>query len=74
MSARVINNDGVLVATFTDRESAMLCLPAMARVLRETLCMEVLTRTKKSFVNPLPRGVFREGDEHGIVVTLIARP
>jgi hypothetical protein len=60
IAAEIRDCKGVLVATFIDREEAVLALPALARVLRRTLRISYDATEQGLLSTPLPRGCFLE--------------
>ena len=69
----IFDGDGRAVAAFDDIAQARLCLPAMARILRCSLRMNV---TGCAFPDPTPRGAESINGVIGGVAAqvLIARP
>ena len=68
MSATIEDLDGHRVAIFDEREDALLCLPALARILRRPLRMHFSEWGNM----PLPRGVVQ--GSRGNKETLVAAP
>ncbi len=74
MSTQIKDGAGNVVAAFTDHERAVLCLPAMARILRIALHIEG-SKTRPVLRIPLPRGCSIEPREYGgTPPCILARP
>ncbi len=75
MSCLVRDSKRRKVATFQDREQALLCLAALARCLRQSVFIRVSGRRGRPFINPLPNGCFyHDEDDRSVGKRIVARP